>query len=445
VLVSGRIVGFTVLMTGRRDVDSSTVLRSREGFLSSGDRPSSVRSVIVDSWVRSVAAGVDADHSSPPITLERDALGGYRSDHPLSRVFPLLYDVLGRAAEDCDSLMAVADAHGQLLWVCGQPGVLRRAERINFVEGARWDEGNAGTNAPGTALRLDAPVLIRGGEHFARMVQPWSCAAAPIHDPLTQDILGIIDITGGPEVATVQTVAMVRAAARMAESELGRLAALAGVGVGVGRRPTGSAGGGRSEHRTATLLRLEGLGRLDCVATVADRAVRLTPRHSEIAAILSLHPNGLTGDQLALEIYPEEVTGSTLRAELVRMRGLLGDDVLASRPYRFACEVESDWAAVAAQLAVGDVAEALRIYRGPLLPQSDAPGVRSFRDQLQRQLRAAVIASGRPELMVSWTRSRWGSDDLRMWQRQLAVLPVDSPLRPLARAEVAKLDEELGR
>jgi hypothetical protein len=195
----------------------------------------------------------------------------------------------------------------------------------------------------------------------------------------------------------------------------------------------------------ASTAPLEGLGRPDCVATVADRAVRLTPRHSEIAAILSLHPNGLTGDQLALEIYPEEVTGSTLRAELVRMRGLLGDDVLASRPYRFACEVESDWAAVAAQLAVGDVAEALRIYRGPLLPQSDAPGVRSFRDQLQRQLRAAVIASGRPELMVSWTRSRWGSDDLRMWQRQLAVLPVDSPLRPLARAEVAKLDEELGR
>jgi hypothetical protein len=33
--------------------------------------------------------------------------------------------------------MAVADEHGQLLWVCGPPGVLRRAEAISFVEGAQ--------------------------------------------------------------------------------------------------------------------------------------------------------------------------------------------------------------------------------------------------------------------------------------------------------------------
>ena len=61
--------------------------------------------------------------------------------------------------------------------------MLRRAEAISFVEGAQWDEEHAGTNAPGTALRLDAPVTIKSAEHFVRPVQRWSCAAAPIHDP----------------------------------------------------------------------------------------------------------------------------------------------------------------------------------------------------------------------------------------------------------------------
>ena len=105
--------------------------------------------------------------------------------------------MLGRAAEDCDSVMAVGDEYGQLLWVCGRPGVLRRAESIKFVEGAQWDEAHAGTNAPGTALRLDAPVTIQAAEHFVRPVQRWSCAAAPIHDPATHAILGVVDVTGG--------------------------------------------------------------------------------------------------------------------------------------------------------------------------------------------------------------------------------------------------------
>ena len=112
--------------------------------------------------------------------VERAALAQYRDAHPLSQVFPLLYDVLGRAAEECDSVMAIGDAHGQLLWVCGRPNLLARAERINFVEGAAWDEAHAGTNAPGAALRLDRPLQILASEHFARPVQPWTCAAAPM-------------------------------------------------------------------------------------------------------------------------------------------------------------------------------------------------------------------------------------------------------------------------
>jgi hypothetical protein len=397
-----------------------------------------VRPMIADSWLRSAAAGVDADAANAPIALDRDELIDYRAEHPLSRVFPLLYDVLGRAAEDCDSLMAVADASGQLLWVCGQPSVLRKAEQIHFVEGSVWDEGSAGTNAPGMALRLDGPVVINGAEHFTRQVQRWSCAAAPIHDPETQAILGIVDITGGPEVASPQTIAMVRATARMAESELARLVAVERVrAVSVPILRPGMATPGRAQ------LRLEALGRPDCAATLNGRAFRLSPRHSEIVVILSEHPDGLTGDQLAIELYSAEITSSTLRAALVRLRGLLGEDVLSSRPYRLTGDIESDWSAVSARLSGGDVRAALHLYRGPLLPQSDAPGVVAHREQLERQLRAAVLASGQPDLMVSWTRSRWGSDDIEMWQRQLSVLPAGSPLRPLGTAQLARLEAEL--
>lgn len=423
-----------------RGPDKPTAIRKAyAGLLERGDAPSGVRGVVADSWLRSVAAGVDADASSPPITLDRDRLTDYRAEHPLSQVFPLLYDVLGRAAEDCDSLMAVADADGQLLWVCGRPGVLRRAESILFVEGAQWDEAHAGTNAPGTALRLDAPVTIRAAEHFVQPVQRWSCAAAPIHDPRTSAILGIVDITGGRDVGTPQTSAMVRAAARMAESELGRLDAVAALQRDDRRR---SGRCGLRRHLPVSEISLSGLGRTECLVTAGPRTFALSPRHSEIMVILAACPDGLTGGELAVMLYPDDVMSSTPRAELVRLRALLGDEVLASRPYRLTCEVQSDWAQVSARLAAGDLAGALKLYRGPLLPHSEAPGVAEQREDLQRWLRTAILADTRPEYMVSWTRTRWGSRDLEMWQRQCDLLPAGSPLLPPAEATVAKLDAE---
>jgi hypothetical protein len=405
-----------------------------------------VREIVADSWLRSVAAGIEADTSAPPITLDRGLLRQYRAEHPLAQIFPLLNDVLGQAARECDAVMAVADDRGQLLWVSGAPSALRRAEAISFVEGAQWDERHAGTNAPGTALRLDAPVTIRAAEHFVRPVQRWSCAAAPIHDLATGAILGVVDVTGGDDIGSPQTSAMIRAAARMAEAELARLAAVrqqpwGPVSEGLA---TGPELPGLREHAPGG-LHLQALGRPDIVVSTVGRSFRLSLRHSEILTVLATHPDGLSGDELAVLLYPGDVSPATLRAEMVRLRSLLGTESLASRPYRLDCEVTSDWSAVTARLAAGDVAAALQLYRGPLLPHSEAPEVARLRENLHGWLRSTVLADGGQELVVDWSQSRWGNDDLEMWRRQCAVLPTHSPLRPRAEAMVERLDTELGR
>ncbi len=396
-----------------------------------------VRSLVAESWLRSSAAGVDPDGHLAPVVLDTADLADYRSTHALSHVFPLLYDVLGRAAVDCECVMAVGDAAGRLLWVAGAPSVLRRAETINFVEGSAWAENAAGTNAPGMALHLGTPAVVHANEHFSRLVHPWTCAAAPIHDPTTSAVLGVVDITGGPDVATPQSLAMIRAAARMAESELARLALSGSLLTPDGTAdPRGASG---APLPPSGVLRVRALGLPEAVVEVAGRAIRLSRRHSEIVTALVENPGGLTAEQLEVEVYTGRVNGSTLRAEMNRLRTLLGADVLASRPYRLVPENESDWRTVGAHLAAGRVREALQAYKGPLLPGSDAPGVAELRDVVEARVRAAVLASGEPDLMVGWTRSRWGAGDLEMWERQLESLPVSSPLRPVAEAEVARL------
>jgi hypothetical protein len=393
------------------------------------------RAQVAESWFRSAAAGVHADTVDAPITLPSDALRDIREAHPLAHVFPLLDDVLGQAARDCDAIMAVSDAAGQLLWICGSPGLLRRAESIGFVEGSNWDERIAGTNAPGMALALDQSVTVMGAEHFRRSMQRWSCAATPIHDPTTHSLLGVLDITGGEDVVMPQTIAMVRAAARMAEAELAR--------------EVRSHGRPEARNTRGVYVVLECLGRADALLTMDNgrgqrQTLRLSPRHSEILLLLASAARGLSGDELAVLLYEEDTSASTLRAELNRLRHLLGEELLASRPYRLVAELMADWLAVEAHLATGEVAAAMRSYRGPLLPGSTAPGVVRLRENIEASLRQAVLDSREPDLMSTWTRSGWGADDYEMWRAQLETLGPLSPLRPLAAGQLARLDREFG-
>lgn len=402
--------------------------------MTSAGRSAPMRAEVADSWHLSAAAGVSTEEVEAPITLAEDSLAGYRAAHPLAQVFPLLDDVLGQAARDCDAIMAVSDAEGQLLWVCGTPATLRRAEKIGFVEGSNWDERLAGTNAPGLALRLGQPAQVRRSEHFRRSVQQWTCAATPIHDPGSAGLLGVLDITGNDDIAVPQTLAMVRAAARMAESELAREK--------LSRPDPPDARPGRLR------LVLESLGRSDSLLAIRDghgrdHKLRLSPRHSEILLLLASAPRGLSGDELAVLVYEDDGASSTLRAELNRLRSLLGDDVLASRPYRLTGSVDGDWLALEAQLAAGDLRGAMRGYRGPILPRSTAPGVVRLREQLHMSLREAVRRSRQADLMSTWTRSSWGVDDYDMWLAEREALGTTSPMLALVDGQIARLDREL--
>lgn len=391
-------------------------------------RFASMRSLISASWRRSAASGVDAEAEQAPITVPDLDLRELRAAHPLARVIPVLEDVLGPAVNAGDALFAVGDANGQLLWISGSNAVRRRAERIGFVPGANWDERVVGTNAPGTALALDASVQVDGVEHFRESVRPWSCVAAPIHDPLTGQVLGVLDVTGGPGLIVPQTVAMVRATARMAEAELR------------------AAAGPPLADASGVELHVQALGRDDARLSgpMLRSTLRLGIRHSEIVVLLAAHPDGLPGAELAELLYPDRTGQSTVRAELNRLRAALGEHVLGSRPYRLVPQVAGDWLAVEALLAAGDISGALRAHRGRLLPRSQAPGIQQMADELVWSLRRAVIDSGRPELIAAATAAPWGSDDVELWSALLERLPAGSSMRNVTQERLERLNAEFG-
>ncbi|MFI6407274.1 GAF domain-containing protein [Streptomyces sp. NPDC050548] len=391
--------------------------RAHETFAVAGTVPQPVRSVVADSWRRSARAGVGPEGTAN-VELTDGDLGAYRAQHPLARVMPLIRELMGTFAADGEHLLAVCDAQGRLLWVEGHPATRRKAGRMNFVPGARWSESAVGTNAPGTAVAVDRPVQVFAAEHFIRRVQPWTCAAAPVHDPRTGRVLGAVDITGGNGLAHPHSLGFVQAVARAAESQLALLA---------------------PEQTSVDGPELSALGRDEAQLCIDGRKMRLSRRHSEILVMLARHPEGLTGDELLCALYEDEsVPPVTLRAELARLRRLLGPGLLASRPYRLTLPVESDVAIVERRLEGGAVTGAARAYTGPLLPGSQAPAVVRLRARLADGLRTALIARRDPDLLADWAHAPWGEDDLDVWRALAAIRPT-APVR----SRLAALESEL--
>ncbi|MFD9007872.1 GAF domain-containing protein [Streptomyces sp. NPDC059552] len=394
--------------------------RAHAAFTRDGRVEGPVRAVIARSWRRCARARVSPE-CAPRVELGDAELRAYREEHPLARVMPLFRDLVGAFAAHGAHLLAVCDVRGSLLWVEGEPGTLRRAEGLGFVPGARWAETAMGTNAPGTAVATGEPVQVFGAEHFSRRVHPWTCAAAPVRDPRTGRVLGAVDITGGDGLAHPHSLAFVQAVARAAEDRLTLLA------------PDPATAGDT----------LAALGQDEALLVTAGRTVRLGRRHSEIMALLAHHPEGLSGEELAVALYEDEsVSPVTLRAEISRLRALLGPSAPLSRPYRTAAPLDADFTALTRQLAAGAVSAALHRYPGPLLPASTAPGIVRLRRRIEDQARAAVIARADAGLLTDWVCGPWGADDPEAWRALAAALPPER--RPAALARVRALDRELG-
>jgi hypothetical protein len=395
-------------------------VRAAQDRLLTGGSASGVRPEVAGSWDRCVALGVDPEADGPPVDLSDGELDAYRDAHPLAPAMPVIRRLLVEHATAEDLIVAVSDAEGRLLWVEGAPAVRSAAEAMRFTAGARWDEGHAGTNAPALALTLDTGVRISAAEHWARTVRPWSCAAVPLHHPATGLLLGALDVTGDSRASTAGTLALVRATAAAVEREI------------------------LLQHRglrgLSAARRLELLG----ASQPTWDGVPLSLRHAELLTLLLEHPEGLATRDVAVLLADRDLDPVTVRAELSRLRRVVGPDVVGARPYRLLARVDTDAGQVRRALDDGRLATALEAYVGPLLPRSSAPGIVELRDALAWELRAAVIASRSPASLERWTASPWAVDDLEAWRVCAAVLPA-GPHRGRVAAHARRLDLLQGR
>ncbi|MGX5357872.1 transcriptional regulator [Kocuria sp. KH4] len=394
------------------------------------------------SWARSLSHLAAPERSAPRMVLDRTDLR--EAGAPLRALLPVLDELLTPLAEDTGLVVAVTDPGGVLLRVSGSAPTRRRAEDMGFVAGADWSEHAVGTNAPGTALVLRRPVTVHREQHFYPEARPWSCTAAPLLHPLTGELLGAVDLTGGDVAADPAVRALVGAAVRAARAEL----ALALRREPPARTPLPAPPAVRSAPPRAAppapvppaCLRV--LGDAPPALVLAGGALELTERHAEILLALSRAGAGLSTAELSARLWDGRAQEATVRAEVLRLRRLLdsrGGPVIASRPYRLCAPLPSDAARVLELLERGAHRRALREYSGALLPHSEAPAVVALRHRLSGLLREAVLTDGSAEAVRQYLDLPEAADDAEAWALLLRLLPARSPARARAVLELERL------
>jgi hypothetical protein len=402
-----------------------------------------VRPLVRESWERSWRRRVGPE-AAPPLDLVSDELDEYRLAHPLASAMDMIRALLlPGETDDTGVIIAVGDKAGRLLWIEGDGQLRTLTDDMGFVPGANWSEDAVGTSAPGTALALGHSVQIRGAEHYNRLVHPWSCTAAPVRDPETKRVLGVIDITGGPDVVSPQARLLVDATVRAVESEL-LVARLRERSEAPRSRPT------TSKPRTPVTARamLHVLGRdrarLETESAHGESMIELSARHAAILLMLAVHRQGLSAERLCELVYGSGVSPDTLRPEMVRLRKVLErtapDLVPESRPYRLPVALDTDAHDVLSLLDRGAHRVALTAYRGPVLPESASPGVEEFRESVRAALHEVMLSEASLDVLLAYAEIPEGQSDAEALRLALEMLPARSPKRAALVARIERLE-----
>jgi len=281
-----------------RHPEAADTMAAWERFLT-GDPAAAIpaRNFVVASWLRSQQLGINPTGRSAPIVARGEAVEQLRRRHAdllsaASTVFAEIADMFGGSR----SIMLLTNNEGVVLDAVGDRQTLEQGENIHLTRGGDWREDVIGTNGIGTALATGRPAQVHAAEHFCEGIKAWTCAAAPIFEPGTGAMLGVVDISGPPSTYQRNNLSLAVSTARQIEMVLAARAA--------------------NERMRLLEVCLDRISEADVAGMVAiDRAGRLVHRTGRVPGLVELGQRvpGLDGGS-AVEEWADRLPEG-LRAE----------------------------------------------------------------------------------------------------------------------------------
>ncbi len=210
----------------RRTEGSDTML-AWERFLTGdplGAPPT--RNFVVSSWLRSRDFDIDPRARAAPLAAQGDTIEELRYRH--RDLLAAACGVFGEAAyllAGTRSMLLLTTSEGVVIEAVGDAQTLEDGRCIHLMQGGNWREDVIGTNGIGTALSTGRPAQVHAAEHFCEGIKSWTCAAAPVLDPLSGAVLGVVDVSGPPSTYQRTNLTLAVTIARQIETVLAERAA----------------------------------------------------------------------------------------------------------------------------------------------------------------------------------------------------------------------------
>jgi GAF domain-containing protein/anti-sigma regulatory factor (Ser/Thr protein kinase) len=256
-----------------------------------------VRTPILNSWQRCKSLGLASDLVVP---YEEDL----DLDGRLPRAAAPVLDRLISALDGAAVSVILTDAKARVLSRrCGDAELNRYLDTVHIAPGYGFLERSAGTNAIGTALAERRPFYVLGREHFADCMEPFTCAGAPVRDPLSGRVEGVLDLTcfrreSGPSMLALVQQAVGEIERRLLEQSSQREYNLLTAFLRA-RRAAEEPGGPLGEHPSGPAPPGE-IDRID-LAILREKAQELIAFPQQVATEVPL-PRGRTAVLLCQEV-----------------------------------------------------------------------------------------------------------------------------------------------
>ena len=184
----------------------------------------SQRMLIESSWMRSAGHGLRGQQAQDHHTVPLTDLRLLREQHQafMQHAAPVM-ETLHQQIIDTESMVVLTDAQGVVLYSLGDDSFAQRASQVALRPGVNWSEAQKGTNAIGTAIFEQQPVVVHANQHFLHSNHGLTCSASPIFAP-AGELLGVLDVTCDYRGFHKHTMGLVRMSAQMIENTLFRRA-----------------------------------------------------------------------------------------------------------------------------------------------------------------------------------------------------------------------------
>ena len=190
-------MSFDATATAAPEQRTALIAEARRAWIDGEAAPGArVEPWLARSWQRCLAAGHRPQQRVvfDAVTAQAMCRATDRSVQLLRAARPVL-DRLSRAIVDTRYFAILTDADGVVIDVGAQPDRADRHAGAIARIGIDLSERAVGTTAIGTALAEQASVWLHRGEHFFDDTSVYTCAGAPLADPLGRCI-GMLDLTG---------------------------------------------------------------------------------------------------------------------------------------------------------------------------------------------------------------------------------------------------------